>query len=203
MNDPHRPAQAPGASPHAPQPVRPIGQPMQQQQPRPVIAPGQPAQRPVVQPRPAQAVPHAPAAAPARMPMQPSVAAPARMPMAPTVATPQDDSPISLVEDEIEELVEEAAPATTTTTHNKIVFGPDIVHRKHDWKRKVNATGAGACRVKTFHGKLSDQGMEYLDDAINVWLDANPDIEVKFVTSTVGMYEGKFKDLALILNVWY
>jgi hypothetical protein len=45
--------------------------------------------------------------------------------------------------------------------------------------------------------------MEFLDDTINVWLDAHPDIEVKFVTSTVGMYEGKFKDLALILNVWY
>jgi len=119
--------------------------------------------------------------------------------MAPRVATPHGEAPISLVED-VEELVEEDAPATP---HNKIVFGPDIVHKKHDWKRKVNCPGNGACRVKSFHGKLSDQGMEFLDDTINVWLDAHPEIEVKFVTSTVGMYEGKFKDLALILNVWY
>src|SRR5262245_17972863 len=132
MNDPRQqPARAPGINPQQPQPVRPVGQPMQQQQPRPVISPGQPAQRPLVQPRPAQAVPHAPAHAPA--------GAPGRMPMQPSVATPQDDSPISLVE-EVEELVEEDAPAPTT---HKIVFGPDIDHRKHDWKRKVNTTGAG------------------------------------------------------------
>jgi hypothetical protein len=119
--------------------------------------------------------------------------------MAPSVATPQGDAPIALVED-AEELMEEVAPAAP---NSKIVFGPDIVHKKHDWKRTINCPGTGACRVKTFHGKLSDQGMEFMDDSINVWLDAHPDIEVKFVTSSVGMYEGKFKDLALILNVWY
>ncbi len=104
------------------------------------------------------------------------------------------EKPIALVED-VEE-VEQAPPS-------KIVFGPDVVHRKHDWKRKTTTTGTGAVRVKSFHGKLSDQGVEYLDDSINEWLDANPDVEVKFVTSTVGMFEGKVKDLALILNLWY
>ena len=173
MNDPRQPMN--------PQPVRPIGTP---QQPRPVISPNPQQARPLTQPRSMQA-PHAPAP---------------HAPMQPPALKPQDEAPIALVED-AEELVEEAAPATPH--QSKIVFGPDIVHRKHDWKRKCQATGAGAIRVKTFHGKLSDQGMEFMDDSINVWLDANPDIEVKFVTSTVGMYEGKFKDLALILNVWY
>jgi len=85
----------------------------------------------------------------------------------------------------------------------KITFGNENLVRTHNWKRKPHLGGQGACRVKTFHGKLSDQGLEYLDDAINVFLDEHPDIEVKFVQSNVGMFDGKFKDFALIVNVWY
>ena len=61
----------------------------------------------------------------------------------------------------------------------------------------------GAVRMKSFHGRLSDNGLEYLDNSVNEWLDAHPEVEVKFVTSTVGLYDGKIKELALILNVWY
>ncbi|HEX8524403.1 MAG TPA: hypothetical protein VF669_19260 [Tepidisphaeraceae bacterium] len=133
--------------------------------------------RPVVMPRPA--------AAP--VPVQPAAPRPQAQP----------EAPIALVEDI--EAIEEASPPPTS----KIVFGPDVHHRKHDWKRAPSATGNGACRVKTFHGKLSEQGMEFLDDAINTWLDTHPEFEVKFVTSTVGLFDGKMKDQALILNVWY
>ncbi len=45
--------------------------------------------------------------------------------------------------------------------------------------------------------------MDYLDNAINEWLDQHPEVEVKFVTQSIGMFDGKIKDLALILNVWY
>ena len=51
--------------------------------------------------------------------------------------------------------------------------------------------------------KLSDQGLEYIDEAINVWLDEHPEVDIKLVTSNVGMFDGKFKDLALIVNLWY
>ena len=57
--------------------------------------------------------------------------------------------------------------------------------------------------MKSFHGKYSDQGLQYLDDAVNEWLDAHPDVEVKFVTSTVGVFEGKIREPALVLNLWY
>jgi hypothetical protein len=57
--------------------------------------------------------------------------------------------------------------------------------------------------VKTFHGKYSDQGMEHLDDVINEWLDNHPEVEVKFVTSTVNVFEGKIREPALVLNLWY
>lgn len=79
----------------------------------------------------------------------------------------------------------------------------DTAKPTHTWKRAPHFSGTGAVRVRTFHGRLSDQGVEYLDNAINEWLDNHPDIEVKFVTSTVGIFEGKVKDLALVLNVWY
>ena len=36
-----------------------------------------------------------------------------------------------------------------------------------------------------------------------LWLDAHPEVEVKFVTSTVGIFEGKMREPALILNLWY
>jgi len=77
------------------------------------------------------------------------------------------------------------------------------VKAAHTWKRAPHVDGCGAVRVRSFHGRLSDQGLEYLDNAVNEWLDGNPDIEVKFVTSTIGIFEGKIKDLALILNLWY
>lgn len=98
-----------------------------------------------------------------------------------------------------------AAPSEpiAPTAPKKITFGAENTVRTHQWKRKPHLSGHGACRVKTFHGKCSDQGMEYLDDAINVFLDEHPDIEVKFVQSNVAMFDGKFKDFALIVNVWY
>jgi hypothetical protein len=76
-------------------------------------------------------------------------------------------------------------------------------HRKERWTRKTSATGSGACRVRSFHGRLSAQGLEYMDNQINEWLDQHPDVEVKQVTSNVGIFEGKMREPALILNIWY
>jgi hypothetical protein len=72
-----------------------------------------------------------------------------------------------------------------------------------EFKRKPNADGTGICRVRTFHGRLSDEGMAYLDDKINEWLDSHTEIEVKHVTTAIGMYDGKIKEPALVVNVWY
>jgi len=107
-----------------------------------------------------------------------------------------DLEPLGLIED-IEEI--------DTAGEKKIrAFGvADGAHRSRQWKRTPHIPGHGAVRVRSFHGKLSDQGMEYLDNAINYWLDEHPDVEVKFVTSTVGTFEGKMREPALILNLWY
>jgi len=120
--------------------------------------------------------------------------------LAPTRAAVDTEEPLAL--DELVE-VEDAVDAAPTSTMKKIKFGPELGHKKHDWKRKTTNDGKGACRMKSFHGKYSDQGLEYLDDCVNEWLDAHPDVEVKFVTSTVGVFEGKTREPALVLNVWY
>jgi hypothetical protein len=73
----------------------------------------------------------------------------------------------------------------------------------HTYKRLTNVNKSGAVRMRTFHCRLSEQGVEYLDQLINDWLEQHPDIEVKFTTSTVGMWDGKLKEPTLILNVWY
>jgi hypothetical protein len=70
------------------------------------------------------------------------------------------------------------------------------------WSRTPNTTGQGAIHVKTFHCKLTDDALRYMDQTINEWLDAHPQYEVKFVNSTVGILTGKLKEPALICQVW-
>ena len=76
--------------------------------------------------------------------------------------------------------------------------------RRHEdeWSRTPNATGAGAIHVKSFHSKLTEDALMYMDRQINEWLDAHPQYEVKFVSSSVGTFTGKLKEPQLILSVW-
>ena len=43
---------------------------------------------------------------------------------------------------------------------------------------------------------------EQISDRINEWLDAHPQYEVKFVSSSIGVMTGKLKEPALICQVW-
>jgi hypothetical protein len=45
--------------------------------------------------------------------------------------------------------------------------------------------------------------MIFLDDKINEWLDSHPEVEIKFVTTNIGQFEGKVRELAMVINVWY
>ncbi len=76
--------------------------------------------------------------------------------------------------------------------------------RRHEdkWSRTPNTTGQGAIHVRTFHSKLTADALTYLDRCVNEWLDAHPQYEVKFVTSTVGTLTGKLKEPHLICQVW-
>ncbi|HEV2293844.1 MAG TPA: hypothetical protein VGR35_08300 [Tepidisphaeraceae bacterium] len=174
--------------------------------------PTSPAAHPAGQPQramPAQPVPHGPQMNRGGPGLQ-QPARPAMRPPPPTDSLPLDDEDDGLVVlddalplDDDAQVTAPKAAAAPAPTPKKITFGAENTVRKHEWKRKPHLGGQGACRVRTFHGKCSDQGLEYLDDAINVFLDEHPDIEVKFVQSNVAMFDGKFKDFALIVNVWY
>lgn len=77
--------------------------------------------------------------------------------------------------------------------------------RKHEdaWKRSPNTTGQGAIHVKTFHCKLNNESLDFLDQQINEWLDAHPQYEVKLVSSSVGDWTGKTgREPNLVVQVW-
>ena len=80
-------------------------------------------------------------------------------------------------------------------------FGREKRHEE-SWSRTPNTTGTGAIHVKTFHCKLTEDAITYMDQAVNDWLDAHPQYEVKFVTSTIGTMTGKLKEPALFCQVW-
>lgn len=64
--------------------------------------------------------------------------------------------------------------------------------------------GSNATRCRTFHAKLNEGALSYMDEQFNEWCDKNPDIEVKFATQTVGIFEGKHSaEQHLILTVFY
>ncbi|MBN2445279.1 MAG: hypothetical protein JXO22_01020 [Phycisphaerae bacterium] len=71
------------------------------------------------------------------------------------------------------------------------------------YRRPVNPDTRTATRCRTFHGKLNDASMNHLNRQINEWVDANDDIQIKFVTSDIGIVEGKHADQHLILTVFY
>lgn len=70
------------------------------------------------------------------------------------------------------------------------------------WKRKTKVDGRGACHVKSFHAKLAEESLEYLDQQINAWLDEHPDCEVKLVTNTIGEWCGKTREPHLVCQIW-
>ena len=112
----------------------------------------------------------------------------------PETVPPPEEEPESI------KLDLEESPDDTTQIRT---FGSATVDRKKDYGRPLNVTGKGATRMRTFHTRLSNNAMAFLDEQVNEWIDENPDVEVKFSTSTVGMVEGKKTEPHLIVNVWY
>lgn len=113
--------------------------------------------------------------------------------------------PIEDIE-EAEEVAEEETTNSielTETGEGKKIETFDRHHGWHaDWKRKPSKTGEGATHMRTFVCKLRLDAIEHVDDQINEWLDENPDLEVKQVTSSIGVLTGKLKEEAMFITVW-
>lgn len=115
--------------------------------------------------------------------------------------------------EEVEEELDELAPlevdgvvdndeAGAAKASKKIQqFAQRKAHVDH-WTRTPNVTGAGAIHVKTFVTKLRLDAIEHLDEQVNEWLDAHPEYEVKFVSTTIGKLVGKNTEDAIFMNVW-
>ena len=96
------------------------------------------------------------------------------------------------------------APVGQIAPASKIrITGAGDKHNYTHFKRPTHVGGAGACRVRTFHGRLSDEGLAFLDDKINEWLDNHPDVEVKFVNSLIGTMGGKTGESEMFVTIWY
>jgi hypothetical protein len=143
-------------------------------------------------------LPVRPAIVPAHAPHQ-ATHAPAGMPK---VSGLRD---LKVPDNNLDPISLEDEPADATPQPSKIrAFGVKAMgNSAHDYKRIPTVTGTGAVRVRTFHGRLSDEGMAFMDEKINEWMDNHPDIEVKQVTTTIGLFEGKIKEQALVVNIWY
>ncbi len=85
---------------------------------------------------------------------------------------------------------------------HKIQSFGDRAHHEKPWRRQPHQTGQGAVHVRTFIAKLRIEAMEHLDEQINDWLEAHPEYEIKFVTTTMGPLKGKLTEEALFVNVW-
>lgn len=141
------------------------------------------------QPHPAQQHPAQPQA-----PKPPGLAKIAAVPTMAAPAKTLNDEPLALVDEPA------VAPGASKIRAFSVAGG-----HQHNYKfqRQTTVTGRGAIRVRTFHGRLSDEGMAHMDDKINEWIDQHADIEVKFVSTSIGTFEGKIREPALVVNIWY
>ncbi|MFC1676235.1 hypothetical protein ACFL3G_04115 [Planctomycetota bacterium] len=57
--------------------------------------------------------------------------------------------------------------------------------------------------IKTFFTKLHVGSIDFLDEQINNWLKANPDVVIKHTNATTGMLVGKKTEHNIIITVWY
>jgi len=109
------------------------------------------------------------------------------------------DEPVSLIDEE-PGIKKREAPKIRSFSEGSTLGG---AHNDANLQRPLAAVAEPATRVRTFHGKLTAAGLAHMDDLVNEWLDANPDIYIKQSTSSIGVFEGKAKESHLVLTILY
>ena len=113
---------------------------------------------------------------------------------------PREEEPIHLEEESLVAGQAEAAP-----TEMKAFGGGGHglgVKAGSDFKRALNITGHGATRCKFYHSKIAAPSLEFMENQINLWVDAEK-IEIKEVSQVIGIMEGKTPVPNLIVMLWY
>ena len=78
-----------------------------------------------------------------------------------------------------------------------------VQYKEEGFRRALQPDAPGATRCRVFHSKLNDGSMAYMSEQVNNWIDAHDDVVIKFVTSNIGVVEGKHPDPHLIVTVFY
>ncbi len=104
-------------------------------------------------------------------------------------------------------LAEDSGSSSLGSTQVR-AFGQDTlagatIHDDSQYKRPLLGPGEGATRCRTFHAKLNDGAVGFMNRQICDWADANPEISIKFASTTMGVWEGKKSDPTLIVTVFY
>ena len=98
--------------------------------------------------------------------------------------------------------LEPASPEDTGIS--KVKFGDSLGGNVSDMKfrRPLNVDGSGATRCKIFHSKIADAPLKVMEHHINEWLDSDK-VEAKFVSTCVGVLQGKSSEPNVIITIWY
>lgn len=114
-----------------------------------------------------------------------------------------DLEPIALVDESEVPAGQTPAPqAESAGSQAGTIRGFSVAKGDVQYRRPL-LKGPNATRCKTFHCKLAEGAIAYMNEQLNEWCDRNPDIEIKFCTSTVGVFEGKHPEPHLFLTVFY
>ena len=96
--------------------------------------------------------------------------------------------------------VEMSESRIVTTAHTLGVAGAWDDSR---FNRPLDTKGRGATRCRTFHCKITEGAIEFMNNQINEWLDKHDNIVVKYSDSVVGPFEGKHTEPNLIITLFY
>ena len=102
-----------------------------------------------------------------------------------------------------EEELEKDRPKSRIQLSQGSMLGATGLWDDSRFKRRLQPGIAGATRCRTFHAKLSEGALDFMTNQINEWLDNNDEVAIKFVSSSIGMFEGKHTEPNLILTMFY
>jgi len=108
---------------------------------------------------------------------------------------------ISLADDD-ETVKEHAAAATQVRQMSETQLGMGAFNVS-GLNRPTDPESPCATRCRTFHAKLNEGAVAYMNREINEWVDGDETIRIKFSTAAIGIYEGKRQDPHLIVTVFY
>lgn len=96
---------------------------------------------------------------------------------------------------------QDAPPAPVKRPQISFDRGP--IARKSSFRRPLLTESSIATRCRVFHCRLNEAAVRTMEDQINEWIDGDDAICVKFMSSSIGAFDGKSQEPHLIVTVFY